>query len=683
MKILFIVPYPELKKLVDVTIQKIKLPDTVFVTSVVAMVDEATEIEVTGVDAIIARGYTSLMMRAKYPYLINVELEITSYDIFRALTAIKNKFMPHKVGFCGTYSFMENSRELESWLGCSLEVYNNQNFKQIKNMVTQACTEGCDVILGGYSAKKYAEELGVNGVVIETGSEAVNRALAEAVRSIKIKKEEQIKAEMYRMITKNAAEGILFVNSNGIIGVDNQAAQEMGRHGALCRQPLSKVLPQLNRYFQQTVSGQQEYIADILKLNPNLTVSATLVPVKNQGAIYGVVINLVDITRIQQLEGQIRSKLSEKGLQTRYSFENIVYKSRIMQETIATARLYAESDANVIIVGETGTGKEVFAQSIHHYSRRTQGPFVAINCAALPESLLESELFGYVDGAFTGSHRGGKMGLFEQAHGGTLFLDEVAEIPIALQSKLLRALQEKEVRRLGADKVIRIDVRIIAATNKNLKEQALEGKFRKDLLYRLDVLRIFLPPLRQREGDVELLFHNLLQELGAKNGMTDLQLAPEALRFLRHYPFEGNIRELRNIVERICALHQGGTITGKEMEQILYPRDVEEEPDTPDGRIFIEKAGQVGSEATTSSSPSGAGNDVWAASGITSVNYRTDEVGREKEPVQLLSSRKAEAEKSLLLELFAQYHGHKGKMAAALGIDRSTLWRKMKKFNLE
>ena len=682
MKILFIIPYPELKQLVDSTIQKIKLPDTVFVTSVVAMVDEAMKIDATGVDAIIARGYTSLMLREKYPYIINVELEITSYDIFRALTAIKNNYAPNKVGFCGTYSFMENSRELEGWLGCPLEVYNNPNFKQIKNTVVQACTEGCDVILGGYSAKKYAEELGIRGAVIETGSEAVNKALAEAIRSIRIKQEEQIKAEMYRLITKNAAEGILFVDLNGIIGVDNQAAQEMGRHGALCRQPLIKVLPQLTRYFQQTVSGQKDYIADILKLSQDLTVSATLVPVKSKGEIYGVVINLVDITRIQQLEGQIRSKLSEKGLQTRYSFENIVYKSRIMQATIATARLYSESDANIIIVGETGTGKEVFAQSIHHYSRRTQGPFVAINCAALPESLLESELFGYVDGAFTGSHRGGKMGLFEQAHGGTLFLDEISEIPIALQSKLLRALQEKEVRRLGADKVIRIDVRIIAATNKNLKEQAEQGKFRKDLLYRLDVLRIFLPPLRQREGDVELLFHNLLQELGAKNGVKDLQLAPEALRFLRQYPFEGNIRELRNIVERICALHQGGVITGTEMEQILYPRDVEENTDTLDERVLIEKMRQVGADETTPGSCFCTRKIVGTQSEVTPVNFLANAAGQEKGPAHLLSSRKDEAEKKLLLELSAQYHGHKGLMAAALGINRSTLWRKLKKFNL-
>ena len=176
------------------------------------------------------------------------------------------------------------------------------------------------------------------------------------------------------------------------------------------------------------------------------------------------------------------------------TFGDIIHKSAVIDATIDTARRYAASDSNVIIVGETGTGKELFAQSIHNASPRKNGPFVAINCAALPENLLESELFGYVEGAFTGSVKGGKMGLFEQAHGGTLFLDEIGEISLSTQTKLLRVLQEREVRRIGDNKVISINVRIISATNKSINQLAGKELFRRDLMYRLDVLRIFLPP---------------------------------------------------------------------------------------------------------------------------------------------------------------------------------------------
>ena len=169
------------------------------------------------------------------------------------------------------------------------------------------------------------------------------------------------------------------------------------------------------------------------------------------------------------------------------TFGDIIHKSAVIVATIDTARRYAASDSNVIIVGETGTGKELFAQSIHNASPRKNGPFVAINCAALPENLLESELFGYVEGAFTGSVKGGKMGLFEQAHGGTLFLDEIGEISLSTQTKLLRVLQEREVRRIGDNKVISINVRIISATNKSINQLAGKELFRRDLMYRLDV----------------------------------------------------------------------------------------------------------------------------------------------------------------------------------------------------
>ena len=284
-------------------------------------------------------------------------------------------------------------------------------------------------------------------------------------------------------------------------------------------------------------------------------------------------------------------------------------------------------------MGETGTGKELFAQSIHNSSQRKNGPFVAINCAALPENLLESELFGYVEGAFTGTSKGGKIGLFELAHGGTLFLDEIGEISLSIQSKLLRVLQERQVRRIGDNKVIDVNVRIISATNKSIGKLSEQGLFRRDLMYRLDVLRLFLPPLRMRENDVELLFLHLLNVHSRENRLPVPRLETGALATLHNYPFIGNIRELKNIVERTCVFKTGDCITKQNLQDALYP------PDLDGGPL----------PAPAHSLPDSLSLD---------------------EPERLRTALK-------------QSGGSRTQAARILGMDRSTLWRKMKKYGLQ
>jgi transcriptional regulator with PAS, ATPase and Fis domain len=213
------------------------------------------------------------------------------------------------------------------------------------------------------------------------------------------------------------------------------------------------------------------------------------------------------------------------------------------------ARKKAKSDASVLIVGETGTGKELFAHAIHHASRRKDWQFVTVNCAALPESLLESELFGYEEGAFTGARKGGKPGLFELAHKGTIFLDEIGEMDMSLQARLLRVLESREVMRIGGDRMINVDIRIIAATNKDLWMLVEDGRFRKDLYYRLNVLPIEVPPLRERPGDILLLLERLQQVSGAK-----FEIPPEVAEVLVRYPWHGNVRELKNLVDYLTYL---------------------------------------------------------------------------------------------------------------------------------
>lgn len=267
--------------------------------------------------------------------------------------------------------------------------------------------------------------------------------------------------------------------------------------------------------------------------------------VKSLGQNIGYCFNIQEVTYIKQLEQNLSKKLRNKGLIARYDFCDILTNSSRMKECINLAKKIAHSDLTVLITGESGTGKEVLAQSIHNASNRSKQPFVAINCAALPESLLESELFGYEGGSFTGALKEGKAGLFEQAHNGTIFLDEIGDMPLSLQTRMLRVIQERQVMRIGSQSVIDINVRLIAATHRNLMQMINEGKFREDLFYRLNVLPINIPPLRDRKEDIILILENSL------NTKKNLKLSKDVIDLLLNYAWPGNIRELKNAADYI------------------------------------------------------------------------------------------------------------------------------------
>lgn len=577
MRILFIVPYPDLKKLVVEELKGHPDQHRIQMKIIVATVDKVPKFDPEQYDVIIARGYTAKQTKASYLNIPTVELAISSFDIIRSLQETKMRYNPKKVAFCGFYSALYGAKDLGSFLDCDVEVYRPNGYEELEEALIQAKKEGCETIIGGYSAKLFAEKYGMPSTIIKTGGEGILQALNEAIRTVDMMRVERVKAEMYRTITKSSKEGILFVDPKGIIQVDNPAAQQMAGKSSLCFQALEQTHPFLLEGFRKAVETKMEIFNAMHRLNSRTSISVSFLPVIIKQEVTGVVINLVDVSRIQTLEGQIRRKLSEKGHHAKYTFKDVIHESAIMGQTIARAKKFAKSTSNIIIVGETGTGKEVFAQSIHNTSQRSKGPFVAVNCAALPENLLESELFGHVEGAFTGTSKGGKMGLFEQAHNGTLFLDEISEITPALQSKLLRALQEREVRRIGDDRVISIDVRVISATNKSLNSLAARGLFRRDLLYRLDVLRIFLPPLRKRENDVERIFLSLMAACAREQGKQMPSVDPSALTVLRSYPFDGNIRELMNIVERVLVTMEGVAVSEEEILEVLYPEDLEQE----------------------------------------------------------------------------------------------------------
>lgn len=300
----------------------------------------------------------------------------------------------------------------------------------------------------------------------------------------------------------------------------------------------------------------------------------TATPIKNAA---GEVVSVVNTFREFERVAKVAQRFG--GNQARYSLEQILGESPAIRSAVKMARRAAQGTSNVLFVGESGTGKELFAQGLHLASDRADGPFVAINCAALPRDLIEAELFGYMPGSFTGADKDGRPGKFEIAAGGTIFLDEISEMPLDVQAKLLRVLQEREVTRLGSNETRRIDVRFVAAMNRNIVDLVEQGSFRQDLYYRINVLEIPVPSLQQREGDIELLARHYLLHYARILGKSIRGFAPGVLDTMRRYHWPGNVRELQNIVERMVNFAEGDlagdnvTLPGKARSQGAVRRD--------------------------------------------------------------------------------------------------------------
>ena len=507
-----------------------------------------------------------------------------------------------------------------------------KSFADCRGCVERALKDGAVFSVGGAWTDPWAKRLGLPQVIVENSVETILNALESATQLRRVQVEEAEKqclfktqSEMYQAVLDFTHDAILAIDENGRIQVLNPPAERiMGCRAAdSVGQPVEAVLP--NTLLPDVLESGEKQLDQIMQIHQTLC-NTNRIPILVDGQRRGVVATFQDVKQLQNSEQKIRLKLHEKGLVAKYAFNDILGDSPAIRSTIQIARSYAASRASVLILGETGTGKELFAQSIHNASDRRDGPFVAINCAAVSNSLLESEMFGYEAGSFTGASRGGREGVFELAHGGTLFLDEIGEIPRETQVELLRVLQEKEIRRVGGSRVIPVDVRIIAATNKDLLQETVEGRFREDLYYRLDVLDLKLPPLRERGDDVKILGLHLFRQLpGGKDPIMQSQFL-YLLEQVGPYQWYGNIRELQNFVER--------------------------------ANILMRNAG---------------------ASSVTVSDILRRRAEPAPEPCQETESRDRRA-------IEAALHNHPGSMADAarsLGCSRQTLWRKMKKYGIQ
>jgi len=292
--------------------------------------------------------------------------------------------------------------------------------------------------------------------------------------------------------------------------------------------------------------------------------------IDDEDVLSGVVILVRPMAKVQKLVNRF------SGAQAIFHFKDVIGHSDQITEVIHMASLAASGSSNILLEGESGTGKEVLAQSIHNKSARRKGPFVAVNCGSIPRELIGSELFGYADGAFTGAKRGGRPGKFELAAGGTLFLDEIGDMPLEQQVALLRVLQDKKVSRIGDDKLIPVDFRVICATNKDLMEEVEKGTFRQDLYYRLNVVAITLPPLRSHPEDIPDLFKHFVGLIGREWGADIMEIDERVLEYLKQYKWPGNVRELQNVVERLISMAEGGRIDLEGLPpSILKPQGIE------------------------------------------------------------------------------------------------------------
>jgi len=417
-------------------------------------------------------------------YLPVIEIRVTGYDLLEAL--IKAKNLKGKTAIIGFSNVISGGRKIAKCLNLNISYFEIEDEGEVDRYLFKVKELGIKNVIGDHVVVEKTGLYGMNPVLIESGEEAVKAALEEAKNTVIAVEEEVKKAKRYKTILDSIHEGIIVLDENKKISVVNRQVESLLgiEENLILNKKLSSVLKGLDI---KDVWRKGKRITGCVVKAKGRELVANVFPVKIEKKVSGVVINLTPLKVLQNTEIKVRKNLYSSGLVAGATFEDITQKSRAIKDVIKKAKKYAATNLTILITGETGTGKDILAQSIHNYSLLRDNPFVAINCAALPESLLEMELFGYEEGAFTDAKKGGKPGLFELAHRGTIFLDEIAEMPLSLQNRLLRVIEEKRVRRIGGTKFIPVDVRIITATNKDLWKMVEEGKFREDLYYRVNV----------------------------------------------------------------------------------------------------------------------------------------------------------------------------------------------------
>jgi len=580
-----------------------------------------------GAEVLISRGGTYEIIKAHTDVPV-VEVKVNAFDIIESLKEAKELDPEGLIGVIGYANVILGANVVAEVMGLRTALFEISSKSDIAAEVDRQIAVGVRVFVGDGNVESAVARHPATSILVRSGSQAIRNAIQEAQGILAAARQEKEKAQQFATIIDFVHDGIIAINNEGVVTVFNSASEKIvgrNRNEALGRN-ISDLIPETR--LLNILKTKKPEIGDIQQLDHDTVIATNRVPVIVDGVIKGAVATYQDITEVQRLEQKIRMRLSEKGFVAQYRFSDIVHQSAVIAACIATARKFSDNDASVLIYGPTGVGKELFAQGIHNSSRRKNSPFVAINCAALPEALIESELFGYVEGSFTGAARKGKAGLFEMAHGGTIFLDEISELPMLLQGRLLRVLQEKEVMRIGDSKLIPVDVRIVCASNRDLRKMVSEKFFRGDLYFRIAILSLYIPALADRIEDVDILSAHFVNEAALRYRKDHVSLGADALAFLRTYVYAGNVRELQGMIERAVVVCESRQITVADLVA------------TPDHRA--------------------SENDD--AAGVFFPDGQT---------LKAIEDR-------YIAHVFEQTKGSIKAASAILGIDRTTLWRRIK-----
>ncbi|KXU82767.1 propionate catabolism operon regulatory protein PrpR [Paraburkholderia monticola] len=616
------------------------------VTALQAYVDAGS------VDVVLSAGSNGAYLQENLSVPV-VMVKVNGFDVLSAITRATATWPEARIGLVLHEAIAQELADLSPLLNVDLRQRAYRSIDEVRLAVEQLAAQGCRVVVGAGMACDLAQQAGMESVFLYSLA-AVEEAFERSVELARVSRQKESKRVRLNTIVAHLRDGVAAFDEAGQLEAVNPAMLELLGLGAA--QTLAKddedtptrVARALAPLLRETRAAEQPVDERIEQIGGRALI-VNCVPIAEQGARAGFVVTAQDALVAQRIDRSLRTSQRPRHLVARHRLDDLIGASVALERVRRLARAGAAHDATVLLTGESGTGKELVAQGIHNASRRRGNPFVAFNCAALPEGLIESELFGHEEGAFTGARRGGKPGLFEIAHTGTIFLDEIGEMPAALQSRLLRVLQEREVMKLGAGRATPVDVRVIAATHRDLHALVEQGAFRADLYFRLNLLQIKLPPLRERRADIAPLARHLLGRSALQYGLSAAALE-RVLAFLEplfaNYAWPGNVRELENLLAR-AAIYVGDAtreISGNLATEAL-----------PDWQAVFPEFTRIGPAA-------GIERITAAASGP---------------PAGSTAPRATPTRKDALRAL-EQSGGNRAAASRALGIGRTTLWRLLK-----
>ena len=505
------------------------------------VLEVAQQLVENGSQILLCTGATAHYLQKNLP----IEIHTIRTGAFDVIQAISNLKQYRKIALLGSASSI-NLTQYSDVFALDIEQFSYDSYLGAKKKVEQARQQQFDAVIGSPVAVEMALGMGMAAQLAISRNSLQDHIYSALQRLEKIREEKQHNQRLNE-IFNHLTDGICLISNTGRIHFVNQSMIGLlgQKEEQLLNQPIHTVFKNIDLNKELNLeNSHQILIYGTKKLAAHLSLLKT-------DHIDGFILSVQDLDALEQSSSEFR-KVSGVKFNTRYSFSDLMTQDPQFEQSILLAKKYAKTEATILITGESGTGKELLAQSIHQYSSRSHAPFVAINCASFPESILESELFGYVEGAFTGAKKNGKVGLIEAAHNGTLFLDEIGDMPLHLQTRLLRVLQERQIHRLGATVSHHVNIRVLAATHCDLEEKVKLGEFRADLYYRLNILRVFIPALKKRRVDILLLVEYFLK----KHHLSSKSIPIFLLKALQKYHWPGNIRELENIIERIAVICQ-------------------------------------------------------------------------------------------------------------------------------